>query len=163
MQIKFQQATQHDAELIRQMASAVWYVTYSATHSPEQLDYMFEMMYSVEKIKSDCTGNNSYHILYEDDKPVGYLSLTEKDSTLILQKVYLLPAAQGKGYGRRLIHEAEKYARSKDINKLKLIVNRFNRALHFYKHSGFEITGERDFDIGNGYCMNDYIMEKTLL
>jgi hypothetical protein len=35
--------------------------------------------------------------------------------------------------------------------------------VNFYKHAGFEIIDEQDFDIGNGYFMNDYVMKKRLL
>ena len=32
----------------------------------------------------------------------------------------------------------------------------------FYEKLGFQIIKEEDVDIGNGYFMNDYIMEKLL-
>ena len=46
--------------------------------------------------------------------------------------------------------------------KLSLNVNRQNQAAHFYQKAGFSITATEDIDIGNGYYMNDYIMEKDL-
>ena len=42
---------------------------------------------------------------------------------------------------------------------MELNVNRNNKALKFYEHMGMRIVRERDFPIGNGYYMNDYIME----
>jgi ribosomal protein S18 acetylase RimI-like enzyme len=41
-------------------------------------------------------------------------------------------------------------------------VNRHNKALHFYEKYGFKIIREEDIDIGEGYFMNDYVMELKL-
>lgn len=40
---------------------------------------------------------------------------------------------------------------------IELNVNRHNPAVGFYKHMGFHEHATRDFHIGNGYYMNDYI------
>lgn len=42
--------------------------------------------------------------------------------------------------------------------RVELNVNRKNPALSFYRHMGMTIASSGDFDIGNGYFMNDYIM-----
>jgi hypothetical protein len=41
-------------------------------------------------------------------------------------------------------------------------VNRYNKARAFYEKLGFVVIDEKDFDIGNGYFMNDYVMEKKI-
>ncbi|MDR2563303.1 MAG: GNAT family N-acetyltransferase [Prevotellaceae bacterium] len=155
------QATGEQAELIRLLASKVWYKTYEYLDPHDKLDYMFEMMYAPDKIRKDCTGNSSYYILY-DDEPVGYLSLMINGDTLVIQKIYIMPEAQSKGYGRFLLEETENFARKHKLQKLWLVVNRRNKARHFYERMGFSIVGERDFDIGEGHFMNDFIMEKSL-
>ena len=45
---------------------------------------------------------------------------------------------------------------------LQLQVNRNNNAKSFYEKLGFAVIEEADFDIGNGYIMNDFVMEKKL-
>ena len=45
---------------------------------------------------------------------------------------------------------------------LQLNVNRNNKAKEFYERQGFAVIKEEDIDIGNGYLMNDYVMEKVL-
>jgi diamine N-acetyltransferase len=45
---------------------------------------------------------------------------------------------------------------------LQLQVNRRNKAKSFYEKLGFIIIKEFDFDIGNGYVMDDYLMEKKI-
>ena len=43
---------------------------------------------------------------------------------------------------------------------LFLNVNKYNNALHFYLKQGFFKIREEVIDIGNGYVMDDYVMEK---
>ena len=45
---------------------------------------------------------------------------------------------------------------------MELNVNRHNPALGFYEHMGMSKAREGDFDIGNGFYMNDYIMGITI-
>ena len=41
---------------------------------------------------------------------------------------------------------------------MELNVNRNNKALDFYYRMGMRKDRQGDFDIGNGFFMNDYIM-----
>jgi len=45
---------------------------------------------------------------------------------------------------------------------LQLNVNRQNNAVNFYLKKGFSILYEEDNDIGEGYFMNDYVMQKDV-
>jgi len=79
-----------------------------------------------------------------------------------LQKIYVLASQQGKGTGRFIIDYIITRVKEAGASRLQLQVNRYNNAKEFYNRLGFTVIGEADFDIGNGYFMNDYIMEKTL-
>ena len=79
-----------------------------------------------------------------------------------IPKIYVLPEAQGKGIGRMLIERISAIAGSDGAERLQLNVNRFNKALQFYEFLGFEKVGEVDIPIGNGFLMQDFIMEKRL-
>ena len=52
--------------------------------------------------------------------------------------------------------------KAKGATVLQLNVNRHNTAKSFYEKLGFAVIKEEDIDIGSGYFMNDYIMEKRL-
>jgi len=58
-----------------------------------------------------------------------------------------------------LLQKVCNHAKENGANTLQLQVNRNNIAVNFYKKHGFKIIAEEDFDIGNGYFMNDYVME----
>jgi GNAT superfamily N-acetyltransferase len=146
------------------MAAVVWPATYSDMMSGEQLNYMFNMMYSPDAIRLQMTEKkHTYFILFDDDTPQGYLSVhTVKDAVLYIEKIYVLPSAQGKGFGALLISKAIEFAQTLSLNSLQLNVNRDNKSRYFYEHLGFEIISRRDLHIGQGFYMNDYIMEKHI-
>nr|MCU0395292.1 GNAT family N-acetyltransferase [Chitinophagaceae bacterium] len=69
---------------------------------------------------------------------------------------------QQTGAGRTLLQTAEHLAKDRGATALILNVNRNNRAGQFYIRRGYQIDHEGDFDIGQGFYMNDYVMRKTL-
>jgi ribosomal protein S18 acetylase RimI-like enzyme len=52
--------------------------------------------------------------------------------------------------------------KQKGATSLLLNVNRNNPTKGFYEKLGFTVIKEEDIDIGNGYFMNDYVMEKKV-
>jgi len=71
----------------------------------------------------------------------------------------LLPETQGKGFGKFMINEIVKIAKSNNQKGIYLNVNKYNTAKFFYEKVGFTIVKEEVIDIGNGYVMDDYVME----
>ena len=55
-----------------------------------------------------------------------------------------------------------KFALENNSASVILNVNRFNKALSFYERMGFKVIDEVNIEIGNGYLMEDYVMEKQL-
>jgi ribosomal protein S18 acetylase RimI-like enzyme len=151
-----------DAQLIHDLASRVWGPTYGAILSPEQLNYMFDLMYAPESIVNQMTElGHQYFIVYDDETPSGYISIEKKEEdTYIFQKIYALPEKQGTGMGRFMFEEGVRYLKGIHAGpfKVMLYVNRENPAIGFYEHIGFRQIDTRDHHIGNGYYMNDYIM-----
>ena len=102
-------------------------------------------------------------LIYEDDQPAGFAAFSRiQPEVYKLHKIYVLPAQQGKGTGRFIIDEVIKAIKQVGAMALQLNVNRNNNAKLFYEKLGFVVIREEDIDIGNGYFMNDYVMEKKL-
>ncbi|MDR2890787.1 MAG: GNAT family N-acetyltransferase [Alistipes sp.] len=165
--MKFRKATTDDCTLINSIASRIWAPTYSHLMSGEQLDYMFEMMYSPDNLHKAMTeGGQNFLIFLHEGAPAGYVSYEIlPDHDFYLQKIYLLPALQGKGVGRAMLTLLLNYLRELDpmARRLGLNVNRQNlKAVYFYLRNGFEVVSRRDHHIGNGYYMNDYILERDI-
>ncbi len=105
----------------------------------------------------------SFIIVYDNEEPVGFASyqLTSEEVAK-LHKIYVLPSQQGKGTGNFLLNSIIEQVKKLGAVSLQLQVNRNNTAKAFYEKKGFVVIEEADFDIGNGYYMNDYVMEKKL-
>lgn len=161
--LNIRKASLEDIPLIRQLAEEIFPYTYRDIHTPGQNEFMMEWMYSEESLRRQMSGAHAFFIPEEDGRPVGYLSVEAEGEDLYhLQKIYLLPACQGRGYGSRLFRFAVEYVRSvhPEPCTLRLNVNRRNTtAVNFYQHMGMHKAAEGDFHIGNGFYMTDYIME----
>lgn len=154
-----------DYKIINDLAIKTWYDTYSSILSQEQLEYMLNTMYSLEAITEQIAiKGHHFLLLSEGDKYLGFASyeLNYTSGTTKLHKLYVLPETQGRGAGRLLISKIENAAKSNGNDKIVLNVNRYNNAANFYLKNGFTKAGEEDINIGNGYLMEDFIMEKGL-
>ena len=156
-------ATAEDIPLIRELCFKVWPQTYASIVSQEQIDYMLEKMYSPASLQEQMEAGSQFIFVYEGDSPVGFASYFEKaPSVFKLDKIYVLISQQGKGTGRFVIDHIIDEIKKKGGTALQLQVNRHNKAKNFYEKLGFVVIEEKDFDIGNGHFMNDYMMEKKL-
>lgn len=161
--LSIRKATVADCKLIHTLAWQTFPETYKDILSPEQSEYMMEWMYSLENLRKQMEEEGHiYFIAYHNDEACGYVSIQQQGENLFhLQKIYVLPSFRGVHCGSFLFHEAVRYI--KEIHPtpcvMELNVNRNNKALKFYEHMGMRIVREGDFPIGNGYYMNDYIME----
>lgn len=151
---------------IQDIAGKTWPLTYGAILSSEQIQYMFSMMYDLDALKNQAETKNHHFIIAEEDGNfLGFASYEfdyHNEPKTKIHKIYILPETQGSGIGKKLIYYITEASKSNNQQFLSLNVNRFNEAIHFYTKIGFEKAGEEDINIGNGYVMEDFIMEKKL-
>ncbi|MFI3264834.1 MAG: GNAT family N-acetyltransferase [Rikenellaceae bacterium] len=157
------EATLLDVALINSLAKETFSATYSPILSPDQVEYMFEMMYSFENIEKQMASGHNYFIAYLDSVPCGYVSIRKKDENYFyIEKIYTIPKVHGSGVGKELFEFACNYATLSSKNEkalLELNVNRYNaRAISFYKKMGMHPDRQTDEHVGNGYYANDYVM-----
>jgi len=147
---------------IQLLAELTWYTTYSSILKSEQLHYMFDLMYSTSQLEANLLNGNQFHIIKEESTDLGFTEIILYPHYIKINKIYIIPEQQGKGLGNKMINNIEQIAASLNVSKITLNVNRYNKALHFYIKSGFSIIEEVDVEIGNGYLMEDYILEKII-
>lgn len=163
--MEIRKASQEDYKTILDIAAITWDEAYKTILSEAQLEYMMDMMYSAASFTDQLSIKGHHFIIGSvDGKDLGFASyeLNYRYGTTKLHKLYVLPETQGTGMGRALITAVENAAKSNGNDKVSLNVNRFNKAIHFYEKSGYIKAGEEDVQIGSGYVMEDYIMEKVL-
>lgn len=154
-------ATFADIPLIRRLAEEAFPATYRPILSAEQLAWMMEWMYAPESLRRQMEEGHTFYLAAWEGEPCGYLSIEQQEERLFhLQKIYLLPAFQGRGIGRRLFDEAQQHIRRLGAlpARIELNVNRHNPALGFYERMGMTRLRTVDIPIGEGFYMNDYIM-----
>ena len=160
-------AVQGDLPVIFTLANEIWGEAYKNILSPEQIKYMLREMYSMPVLEQLFHSLDHHFILaWQDQVAVGFALYHPKEnleSVTRLSKIYIHPSLQRKGIGKQMMRYIEKVMVSSNMRILELNVNRHNPAIEFYKRLGFEIIEEEDIDIGEGYYMNDYIMQKNIV
>ncbi|CAD0009191.1 GNAT family N-acetyltransferase [Flavobacterium chungangense] len=164
--IQITEASIEDIAKIQNIAHITWPITYGQILTKNQLDYMLDLIYSDEALTNQIEKKEQlFYLILDEESIIGFIGIEhhyKNDAVTKIHKIYLLPETQGKGIGKKVIEEIQKLALENNSTSLSLNVNRFNSALSFYKKIGFEIIDEVNIDIGNGYLMEDYVMEKKL-
>jgi ribosomal protein S18 acetylase RimI-like enzyme len=161
--INIKPANAQDLEIIHRLAYEIWPFAYGEILSTEQLKYMLESFYSVPSLQHQQTSlKHEFIIVFENETPIGFASFSahaDNASIYHLNKIYVLPRQQGKNIGKQLLEHVIGLAKENGGASLQLNVNRNNKALKFYEKQGFTVIRTEDIDIGEGYFMNDYVME----
>ncbi|MCW3070924.1 MAG: family N-acetyltransferase [Bacteroidetes bacterium] len=162
MKLSYKKAGKEEAALIAALAERIWKKHYSTIITRAQIEYMFEKMYSAGSLIRQMNEGHEFTLVYLDERPVGYISLSTKDhKNYFLHKFYVEADEQAKGIGTQLLGYI--IASLKNPQSIELTVNRQNyKAVNFYFKNGFVIKEVADFDIGNGYFMNDFVMAKKI-
>ncbi len=149
---------------LRTIVMDIWPQTFSKILNPEQIDYMLEMMYSPEVIRKELSNGVIWEKIQVDDRPAGYISFSPYQGDIAkLHKIYLLSEFQGMGLGAEVIRYIKEECRKRGFKHLRLNVNKQNlKAYDCYLRSGFRQIESVKADIGNGFVMDDYIMQSEL-
>lgn len=152
-----------DLNLIEQLANIIWREYYIPIIGKDQVDYMLDKYQSVESMKNQIKNGSSYYIIYYNKKSVGYLSFSKGKDVLFLSKIYVLHDFRGKKIGKKAMLFVEDKTQEFGLSKIHLGVNKYNTsAIKTYKKFGFKNIGPSITDIGEGFKMDDFKMEKIL-
>jgi len=160
--ITLRKAKEEDVEIIRDIAAATWPSTYLDIIGQAQIDYMLDKMYNKGELLKQFMEGHIFLIAEEGEKQFGFAgySIIEHEARIYkLHKLYVLPSAHGKGVGKILINEVFNQVKDAGGRALQLHVNKHNKAKDFYLKGGFTIKESVKLDIGEGYFMDDYVME----
>ena len=150
---------------VARLAREIWREHYTPIIGQAQVEYMIEKFQSEKAITEQIANGYEYYLLVADKKNVGYLAIMQNkdESSLLLSKIYVMKAMQGYGYGREMLLFTENLCRQRHIKTLWLTVNKNNNAsIAWYLHRGFTNAGPIVQDIGGGFVMDDFRMEKMI-
>jgi len=161
-EVKLKPATISDLPRISELAAIIWNHHYPAIITQEQIDYMLRLMYSADSLLEQVNKkNHRFYLIAKNDADVGFISVRDEgQGKWFINKFYVHQNEAAKGIGSEALAALIKLL---DPKVLSLTVNRKNfKAINFYFKCGFKIREVADFDIGNGYVMNDFVMEWKL-
>ena len=148
------------------LAREVWRAHYPAIIGEAQTEYMLAQRYSPDIVRAEIAqGDVWWDTLSEDGEIVAFASSFAADEAgaVKLDKLYVHPRRQRMGYGAALMEHTCERAQRLGMRKVVLAVNKRNaHAIAAYRKSGFEIAAAVEKDIGGGFVMDDYVMEKPL-
>ncbi|MBP9793820.1 MAG: GNAT family N-acetyltransferase [Flavobacterium sp.] len=159
------QATKQQLSIVQELAYKIWPDAYAEILSEVQLDYMLENFYSIAALETQLEKGHVFLLAEENNSFFGFASYEincNETAKTKLHKIYVLPSTQGTGLGKLFLETVENYARKAQNTHLFLNVNKYNKAQNFYEKQNFKIILEEVIPIGNGFIMDDYVMEKEL-
>jgi|SRR5450631_2979883 len=158
-------ASQEDLWQIHELAELIFPATYENIVSADGIAYMMELFYAPEALRSQQESGQVFLIIYFEGKAAGYASYTRLNvlGDFKLNKIYLNNRMQGKGLGRFLLFDVIRRVKSEGGRSLQLNVNRFNKAVGFYRNLGFTKLKEELLDIGGGHFMDDYVLQIKII
>ena len=153
-----------DYQTLASLATIVWTEHYVPIIGIKQVEYMLEKFQSAKTIEQQILAGANYYLLQSNNKDIGYLSISKKEESLFLSKLYVLSSVRGQGFGKIAMEFINNRAIALQCDKITLTVNKYNtNAIKAYEKMGFKKIKEVIFDIGEGYIMDDYYMEKLVV
>ncbi len=149
---------------VASLGRRIWREHYLDILGIEQIEYMLEKFQSEKAVASQIKdGGYMYFIIECGGKSCGYIGISADKDRLFLSKLYIKKEFRSMGIASKAIAMLEDICKNENLKAIWLTVNRYNtNSKAVYEKKGFRIIDEQVNDIGSGYVMDDYIMQKDL-
>jgi ribosomal protein S18 acetylase RimI-like enzyme len=124
-------------------AYAKWVAVIGREPRPMQADYQ------------KALHEHQFDVVVEDGQIIGLIETMQHPDHLWIENVAVLPAAQGRGIGRRLLSHAEHKARTAGRAEIRLLTNgAFAANLSLYSSLGYAVDRQEEFMNGVAVYMS---------
>ena len=154
--VSINQARQADAKALSSFASRLFRETYSDDLTAADLAQYISKSFSAERQEAeiaDPAGAVFIATVDGEERIAGYTHFTADDAhpgSLLLNRLYVDAKWRGLGLAGRLLDEVVRECQRRGAEHLRLTVYEKNtRAIAFYKRSGFAVTGQATFTVGD--------------
>ncbi|MDD5934966.1 MAG: GNAT family N-acetyltransferase [Clostridiales bacterium] len=153
-----------DLIYLAELADEIWHQHFITILSEDQIDYMVEKFQSFAAMKNQMLNQGyEYYFIVADGETVGYTGIKNDVDKLFLSKLYIKKAFRGKHYASAVFEQLKEICRQRNLKAIWLTVNRFNdQTIAVYQKKGFQTIRTQVTDIGEGYVMDDYVMEMEI-
>ncbi|MDR1994212.1 N-acetyltransferase [Azonexus sp.] len=162
--IQIRPVTPPDVPAISALAREIWQATYPGIITQAQIDFMLEQRYGHERLYDDLEDADKWLDQgFYGERRIGFAFSEIYQDEFKLDKLYIHPDVQRRGVGGQLITHVTARAEKLGYPCVILAVNKRNeKAISSYRKYGFAVRETIVADIGGGFVMDDYIMEKKL-
>ncbi len=159
--INFKKVEIKNIKSLAKLASQIWHEYWTEILTSEQIDYMVEKFQSENAITSQYKNEKyTYYFITKDNENIGYFGISEKQDYLFLSKLYIMKNFRHKGIGKEVFEKIKEIAKERSYKSIQLTVNKYNKnTITAYDKWGFKTIDSVVTDIGEGFVMDDYIME----
>lgn len=155
--------SEKEIELLANTANEIWHEYFPCILTDEQIDYMVEKFQSKQPLTEQIQNGYLYYLVKANDQIIGYIGLHPEEEKLFLSKLYLKNKARYHGYASQMLAFIENIAKTLGLKAIYLTVNKYNEhTIAVYKKKGFVTIKDQVSDIGRGFVMDDYVMERSL-
>jgi GNAT superfamily N-acetyltransferase len=159
--VRIESLTEADVSALVALAREIWLAHYPAIIGMAQIEYMLAQRYSPATVLQELQAERLWwDKLLVGGVMAGFSSyLLEPAWGMKIDKLYVHPRHQRRGFGGLMIERAGQVARQSGCKHLALAVNKRNRtAIDAYLKHGFRIAEATVKDIGGGFTMDDFVM-----
>lgn len=152
-------------DIVAELARKIWEQHFTPIIGDAQVEYMLNKFQSTIAIASQIEEGWEYYIAIREYEYVGYTALVPNlwERKVMISKIYVEDIFRGSGVGNYILNFIEETISARGFVTMWLTVNRFNDiTIDWYLRHGFVTVDEVKKDIGGGFIMDDFIMEKNL-
>jgi len=154
-----------DIHLVAHLAHKIWNQHYVSIIGQRQVDYMLDKFQDADAIKNQIENGYEYYMIFHKKNPCGYLALVSNtiEKKMMISKIYIDSDFRNLKLGSQLMEFTIEETKKRAFKCIWLTVNINNfKSIEWYKNKGFSIKEKIKIDIGNGFVMDDYLMEMPL-
>ncbi len=159
--------TAADQEELTSLASQIWNEYWPALIGQDQTNYMVEQFQSLPAIQRDMAEHayEYWFVMDEDGQTCGYTGghVEPETNRFFISKIYLKSSCRGRHLAADVISFYVGLCRERGLAAMYLTVNKHNElGIRCYRGRGFAVIDAVETSIGEGFVMDDYIMEKKV-
>ena len=159
--------TEADQEELAGLAAQIWGEYWPALIGEAQTRYMVEQFQSLSAIRRDMAEHayEYWFVMDGDGRTCGYTGghVEPETNRFFISKIYLKASERGRHLASDVVAHYVALCRERGLDAMYLTVNKYNElGIRCYRGHGFEVIDAVETSIGEGFVMDDYIMEKKL-
>lgn len=155
--MEFKEARKEDFVQIENLISKVWEPTYRHIVPQKQIIDMFEEYCNQAYFIQQVSDGARFYLALEGNLLLGFVCSYQLNGSMKISKLYVDNEFQNKGVGRFLLDNIQKVCKDNLLRYIELNVNRYNKAVYFYRRYGFYIQRSEDIPYKE-FWLNDYIL-----